>query len=141
MSTGLFGIRYLLTNAPDELLERPVPPEDVTWELLEVAKGRGYPVDQGVLFLPAYLSAKDTWVLDDVRMKMLSKYGVRNERLFRLHERAREKLLKARSHLTRREYSRFVAAVREAWGMENRAYPEVKATANDTVRGIIFYFA
>ena len=141
MSTGLFGIRYLLTNAPEELLLNPVNPKEVTRELLEAAKGKGYLVDEGVLFVPAYLSAKDTWVLDDVRMKMLSKYGVRNERLFRLHERARGKLLEARSFLKKKEYSKFVASLREAWGMENRAYPEVKSTANDTVRGIIFYFA
>jgi len=31
-------------------------------------------------------------------------------------------------------------AARRAAGLENRAYPDVKATANDTVKGIIFYF-
>ena len=31
-------------------------------------------------------------------------------------------------------------AARRAWGLEARGYPEVMSTANDTVRGIIFYF-
>ena len=80
------------------------------------------------------------WIVDDVRMKQLSRYGVSNERLTRLHDRARESLMAAKQHLDDRLYDRFIAAAREAWGLEARGYPEVKATANDTVRGIIFYF-
>ncbi|MDP6775965.1 MAG: hypothetical protein QGI83_04290, partial [Candidatus Latescibacteria bacterium] len=140
MSTGLFGIKYLLINAPEELLTDPLDPLRVDRDALGLAEGKGYVADGGVMRLPSYRAARDMWIVDDVRMKQLSRYGVSNERLSRLHSRARESLLEAKQHLEARTYDRFIAAAREAWGLEARGYPEVKATANDTVRGIIFYF-
>ena len=40
-----------------------------------------------------------------------------------------------------RRYSEFKRATRKAWGLEGRGYPDIKSTADDTVYGVIFYFA
>ncbi|MBT5829927.1 MAG: hypothetical protein HOH77_07005, partial [Candidatus Latescibacteria bacterium] len=138
MSTGLFGVKYLLINAPQELLDNPVNIQDVDEDLLERARGAGY--EPGVIFQPSYKAAKDMWVIDDVRMKQLAQYGIENNRLTLLHNSAREALLEARKHLDDHDYEGFISASRRAWGLEARGYPEVMSTANDTVRGIIFYF-
>ncbi len=138
MSTGLFGVKYLLINASEEYLDRPVDKWDVDEKLLEESRGDGYPA--GVIFYPAYKAAKDMWVIDDVRMKQLAQYGIENSRLAMLHKGAREALLEAKQYLANHDYEGFMAASRQAWGLEARGYPEVMATANDTVRGIIFYF-
>ena len=138
MSTGLFGVKYLLINAPERFLDSPVSKWDVNQEMLEVSRGVGYP--QGVIFNPSYHAAKDMWVIDDIRMKQLAQYGIENARLSLLHDASREALLEAKDHLNAQEYEAFMAASRQAWGLEARGYPEVMSTANDTVRGIIFYF-
>ena len=140
MSTGLLGIKYLLTNAPADLLENPISASEATPELLQEARGVGYVADGGMIRHPLMRSTADMWVIDDVRMKVLERYGVRNERMVRLHELARQYLGEARTALEALEYDRSAAALARAAGFENRAYPDVKATANDTVNGIIFYF-
>ncbi|HID95037.1 MAG TPA: FtsX-like permease family protein [Candidatus Latescibacteria bacterium] len=141
MSTSLFGIKYLLTNAPQDLLEGPPTQAEVTPSVLNKALGRGYDISSGVVFNPAYKIAKDMWVVDDVRLKTLAKYAVKNERIEELHNGAKIALEEARKHLRELQYDKFIASVRKGWGLESRGYPDVKQTANDTVRGIIFYFA
>lgn len=140
MSTSLFGVKYLLTNAPDSFLKDPVEPGEVTLELLEEAQGQGYLVDQGLIVNPSYQGTRDMWVVDDVRLKQLARFGVENQRIEQLHEQARVTLLEAEEHLANREYDAFISKSREAWGLEARGYPEVKSTADDTVKGVIFYF-
>ncbi|MDP6041536.1 MAG: M28 family peptidase, partial [Candidatus Latescibacteria bacterium] len=138
MSTGLFGVKYLLINAPQELLDNPIDKSKVDTKMLEYARGSGY--EPGIIFRPSYQAAKDMWVIDDVRMKQLAQFGIENNRLTLLHNSAREALFEARQHLDNLDYEGFMSASRRAWGLEARGYPEVMSTANDTVRGIIFYF-
>ena len=140
MGTDLLGIKYLLTNAPAELLQEPIEVAQATPELLQRAKGQGYAIESGLIRHPLYRSAADMWVIDDVRMKILERYGVRNERVAQLHEEARLALQQAQAALAALRYDDFAAAVRRAAGLESRAYPDVKATASDTVNGIVFYF-
>lgn len=140
MGTSLFGIKYLLTNAPDSLLYNPVRPEQVNLDLLAVAQGEGYVGDRGFIVHPSFKGAKDMWVIDDVRLKQLARFGVENQRIAQLHEEARESLLAARQHLDDRRYDLFMDEARKAWGLEARGYPDVKSTADDTVKGVIFYF-
>lgn len=141
MSTSLFGVRYLLSGAPAEWVAEPVRPADVDEQTIKQALGRGYLVDQGVVLRPGYAAAQDLWVLDDVRIKQLARYGVRNDKFMRLHEEARLALLEAEEHLQAQRYSEFKRATRKAWGLEGRGYPDIKSTADDTVYGVIFYFA
>jgi len=57
-----------------------------------------------------------------------------------LHDRSRFALLAAREALARRDYEGFVAESRRAWGYEAKAYPDVANQADDTVKGVVFYF-
>ena len=141
MSTSLFGIRYLLSGAPAAWVADPVEPEEVDEQTIKTALGRGYNIDEGVVLRPGYAAARDMWVLDDVRIKQLARYGVRNDKFMRLHEEARVALLEADEHLQARRYSEFKRSTRKAWGLEGRGYPDIKSTADDTVYGVIFYFA
>ena len=138
MSTGMFGVKYLLLNSPEEMLRNPVDKWDVDEKLKKVSRGVGH--RGGVIFRPSYEAAKDMWVIDDVRMKQLAQYGIENQRLEMFHNRAREALIEADEKLGKYDYEGFMEAARRAWGLEARGYPEVMATANDTVQGIIFYF-
>ena len=168
MSTGLLGVKYLLTNAPEELFtykdmvtpanvrqsfgefydtvysdpakRAALPDRERKASLKLMARGRGYPIEDAIVLNPAYEGTKDMWIIDDVRMKELAKYGVENERISHLHERAKAGLELAAKYLDEQKYDRFMAASREAWGLEARGYPDVKKTANDTVKGIVFYF-
>ncbi|NKB69155.1 MAG: FtsX-like permease family protein [Candidatus Latescibacteria bacterium] len=141
MSTSLFGVRYLLSGVPEELMLQDVRQGTLDAEALKKAYGRGYPVDEGRVLRPAYAAARDMWYLDEVRIAQLAQYGVRNDKFRKLHEDAQIALQEAQGHLQERRYSQFNAAVRKAWGLEARGYPDVKATADDTVYGVIFYFA
>ena len=141
MSTSLFGVRYLLSGAPDSWLLSPVSPEEVDEDKLKIALGDGYPIDDGIILRPGYAAARDMWVLDDIRIKQLAKYGIKNEEFMRLHREARTSLLQAGNYLEKEDYTGYKAATREAWGLEGRGYPEIKSTADDTVYGVIFYFA
>lgn len=141
MSTGVFGIKYLLTHAPEDLLIHPIQKGEVTEAVKERARGEGYLIDEGIVTIPSYKVARDMWILNDVRLKELAQYGVENRKVAALHEEAREALFQAKHYLEHLEYDKFMAAARKACGLEARAYPDVKATANDTVKGVIFYFA
>lgn len=140
MSSGLAGVKYLLTNPDADLFESPVSVRDVGPLALIRAEGKGYEVTGGIISRSLERSATDMWVIDDVRTRLLTRYSVRNERLEILHSEARTALDSARSHLSRLDYSSYMAATRRAAGLENRGYPDVKATASDTTRGVVFYF-
>ncbi|NOZ22881.1 MAG: M28 family peptidase [Planctomycetes bacterium] len=191
MSTSMVGVKYLLTNAPKKYFDSP--PTKITKKIKKEALGLGYPINQGLIVRPAYDGTRDMWILDDVRMKELAKYSVRNDKLdFRptdpkdpiyqalkqaeqyaseakkeknpearaklekkayetrqvakaddrlgLHVRSKLSLDDAQYFLKRKKYEKFITATREGWGLEARGYPDVKSTANDTVKGIVFYF-
>jgi hypothetical protein len=141
LSTSLFGVPYMLTSAPKAWLTSPLETSEMDKGVLKQAYGSGYPVDAGVLKTPALLAAQDMWLLDDARIKLLAHYGVRNDKFMNLHEQARQSLLAAEEHLQAQRYSDYKAEVRRAWGLETRGYPDIKSTADDTVYGVIFYFA
>jgi hypothetical protein len=140
-SGSLSTVRYLLSNADAVLLDEPLLPEAADLAAMERAQGSGYLVDEGVLFNPSFRAARDLWIVDDARIKQLARYGIVLEDLERLHGQAREALLEAGERLENNDYSGHLAAVRRALGIEARIYPDVKSTANDTVRAVIFYFA
>jgi hypothetical protein len=57
-----------------------------------------------------------------------------------LHDYARHALIEAHKALRKRDYERFMTESRRAWGFEAKAYPEVASQADDTVKGVVFYF-
>jgi len=134
LSTGPFGLKGIFTGADESLLDR-----GDKGMLLEEAQGRGYPVTLGVLRRAPFEGAKDMWLLDEARGRLLKKHNVRNFRIELLHERARAALEEARGCLKARRYADFLSASRRAWGLEARAYPEFKGVANDLVKTVVFY--
>ena len=138
--SALAGVRYMLTNA-DSALFAELDPAGVDLATIERAQGAGFPVEQGLIPYPALQAARDIWILDEARIKQMVRHGIVLEQLQAMHDQAREALLEARDKLAAFDYTGYQRAVRRALGLEARIYPEVKATANDAVRAVIFYFA
>ena len=125
MGASLLGLRFLLIN--------PTPRD---------ALGEGYLADKyPSLYATPYRVAADMWQLDETRMADLSKHGITNQRVNRAHEQAKDYLDQAEMRLAQRKYDEFFTDARAAWSFESRAYPEVRKTADDVVKGVLFYLA
>jgi len=102
--------------------------------------GQGFQVmgNQVIRNLPLQV-ARDMWQLDESRIRTLAKYRIINANLNRMHRRAADNIRRAEAALARCDYSSFDGFARAAWGYESRAYPEVQATTDDVVKGVLFY--
>lgn len=132
MSAGLIGCRLTLLNTQDQ----------------QQAKGdqwSGVGFDAGFsenfIYGTSWRAAADMWKLDDARIKTLKKTGVADQRVNTLHDLAGKSLKQATEALEARQYDKYVNLARNAWALESRAYPSVRGTANDVIKGVIFYFA
>ena len=104
--------------------------------------GSGFPANPaGALFRSAYFAARDMAVLNDYRIRQMRRFGVENRRLNVLHSRGTAALETAERAFKKKRYDTYFKDLRAARGFEAKAYPDVRATANDTVKAIIFYFA
>ena len=124
MGAGPIGKRLLLLNASEE---EPL--------------GTGFAVGEhgGSIPLTPLRAARDMWLLDEERIVRFRKHGLENPRVSRLHAIAARRLDGAQAALERRDYAAFLSNARAAWALEARIYPEVVGTANDVVKGLIFY--
>ncbi|HEY0074135.1 MAG TPA: ABC transporter permease, partial [Abditibacteriaceae bacterium] len=104
-------------------------------------------------------TARDLWSLDQQRIGLLKRFGITNERVDTLHRMAGgdgkdEKgnvlsettpnggaLKEAELALANLKYDEFYLQSRRAFGFESRAYPDVEATSQDVLKGIVFYLA
>lgn len=154
MSMGLLGRRLLLINARESPVEcpacgTPYPPKAERCANRACRKrrpgapgGLGFnPEKQAQVPLTPYRAAKDMWILDGFRMRDYERYGISNQRLTNLHEMAGEELEDAEKFKAAQQYDRFLAKSRSAWAYEARAYPDVMRTAEDVVKGVLFYLA
>ena len=91
------------------------------------------------MYATPYRVALDMWKLDDLRIKRLEKHGIKNNSVSKAHDQARKDLDEAATYLRNQEYDKFFTAARSAWSFEARAYPDVRATENDVIKGILFY--
>jgi len=125
MGADILGLRFVLINSTRKNY-----------------LGSGFNVDEydSIPFTP-YQVAMDMWNLDEHRIRTLEEHGIANDRVNDLHKIAGELLVEAREQLELKRYDRFLANVRAAWSYESRAYPDVQKTANDVVKGIMFYLA
>ncbi len=122
MSSGLFGRRLILTNAGEDHPE-----------------GIGFESGIGAIPLTSYQVARDMWHLDEARIAALKSVGVSNVRLDEFHQETGRLLGLAESARQDLQWDRFIKYARAAWGYESRAYPDATGTANDVVRGVLFY--
>ncbi len=129
MSSGLIGIRYLLINSQGV-------------ENKEMSEGIGYTIDNPSAFImTSFKAAQDMWTLDEERINELKRFAIKNSRLDILHDTSRKQIELAREALAEKQWDSFVKHTRAALGVESRAYPDVKGTQDDVIKGIIFYMA
>jgi len=127
--TGALGKTLLLLNSKETLTNK------------EWAEGLGFPVSEiSAIYNTPYQAAKDMIFLDNYRRHNFERYGIKNERLIELQNKARDLLNKAEESLKEKKWYDFLKFSRQSQSIEARAYPDVKNTANDVVKGIIFYF-
>ena len=142
------GYRIMTSATFDELDER----EQRSFESVK-PRGRDNPLGRGfdpsldgtrkefTIYHTSFKVAKDMWRLDDSRIRRLARTGVTNRRVEELHRRSRRMIEAADEALVKEDYGTFFKCARAAWALEAKAYPNVRATENDVVKGVIFYFA
>ncbi|MCC7491798.1 MAG: M28 family peptidase [Fimbriimonadaceae bacterium] len=125
MGMGLLGLRLILVNAT------PQTPE-----------GEGFdPAATPRLVRTSYQAALDMWRVDEFRMQRQRGFGISSLRLDDLHGKAKQYLDTASAALQARDWAAHLAAARTAWAFEARAYPDVRGTESDTIKGVLFYLA
>jgi len=127
---GPMGARFTLINS-------------LSNEDLDLARGVGFPATEreNAIYRTTFKAAVDMWTLDDYRLHKLKETGVRNERASYLHRVAGEAIKDAEKALEQRNYAAFLSSARKAWAYEARAYPNVRGTSDDVIKGLIFYLA
>jgi LysM repeat protein len=134
MGAGLLGNRLLLVKADATDEEAESKPTLYT--------GKGFIVrENGSIRVTPYVVVRDMWALDEARGELYKRYGISNDRLDRLHKMANTYLVKAQMLLGAKQYDEALKLARAAWGYESRAYPDIKGTGNDVVKGVMFYLA
>jgi ABC-type antimicrobial peptide transport system permease subunit len=134
MGAGLLGKRLLLIKADATDEEAEMKPTLYT--------GKGFIVrENGAIRVTPYVVVRDMWALDESRGDLYKRYGISNDRLDRLHEMADVYLKKSQMLLGAERYDEALKLARAAWGYESRAYPDIKGTGNDVVKGVMFYLA
>ncbi|MEN6643085.1 MAG: ABC transporter permease [Armatimonadia bacterium] len=125
MGASVLGLRFVLVNPTAKNNE-----------------GEGYLIDNHPsMYATPFLVARDMIDLDDLRIKGLESHGIKNSRVKRAHQQGLEYLTAASGFLKDRLYDRFLTAARSAWSFESRAYPDVRSTGNDVIKGVLFYLA
>ncbi len=127
MRSGSIGIRFLMLNSESAESEK-------------TARGEGFPtLTHGSFARTSFQAAKDMWTLDEARMREMKHFAIENHRLNNLHLEAAFHLAEAEKAKEKKEWDGFMKHTRAALGIESRAYPDVKGTQNDVIRGIIFF--
>jgi len=140
LTHGAMGFQGLLLNLVEDPAAAKAKKEQT---------GVGYRAIDNENFIrrTAFEIVKDMHALDTNRLVRLEDNGITKAGVGSLHEMARAHIAKAESILESpddsdyRRYDRFYHNVLMAWGLENRVYPDVRDTATDVVKGLVFYFA
>jgi len=160
MSSGP-DVRFLLINS------LPIDPKASNAENQRNAQGIGYAVGSvsaleanythppnpndpndvvraGTITDTDYRVARDMWNLDEFRIQQLAQFrivddNVHNAKGTGLHDLAAGYITRALAAYNARDYNAFDSYSREAWGFEARVYPQVQNTANDVIKGVVFY--
>ena len=161
MAQGLLGKRLVLLNTHPStgVFAGQIKPNGVGVDV----PATNDPVSAVVPHL-AYEVARDLWQLDQKRIRLLKQFGISNQRVDALHGAVGcpvdpkvdgefacptnsdalpngGALQTADAALGAKQFDRFYADSRRAFGLESRAYPDVEATSQDVLKGILFYLA
>jgi len=127
MRTGFIGVRYLLLNSKSSENEL-------------VARGEGFQtLTHGSFARTSFQALSDMWTLDEARMNELKSFSIANHRLNVLHSQAKHHIDEASKAERDLRWGDYIRHTRAGLGVEARAYPDVKSTQNDVIRGIIFF--
>ena len=161
MAAGLLGKRLVLLNTDPTITAK----NDTRG-----FEGQGFMIrntdEANRVLRVSYQSAKDLWVVDQQRIRLLKGFGINNERVDALHGSAGcpattdpkftsgfkcplesiaapngGSLAASQTALDTQKFDVFYREARRAFGLESRAYPDVEATSQDVLKGIIFYLA
>jgi hypothetical protein len=151
MGASILGLRFILLNNDREkyLQWKKLRKSEMSLEERRKLEeklspdtylGRGFRLkDHPSISNTPYQVAWDMWILDDFRLESFRKFGISNKRVDTLHQLAYDSLQEAEKWLREKKYDKFLTEVRTAWSYEAKAYPDVQGTANDVVKGILFY--
>ncbi len=103
--------------------------------------GEGFALATERLVPTLLQAAWDMWRLDADRLQTMRDHAIENQHLQRLHQRTAQVLEAAQEAAERKEWSRYVAHLRVALGLENEVYPAAMATLNDVIKGMVFFLA
>jgi hypothetical protein len=133
LASGAVGYEGLLLNMAEE----------TGTERKKERTGIGFRLDktENIIRLTALQVTKDMHALDGERLDRLSRSGIVKTMVHDLYDKAGNYLDAAERVLASHQYDMFYHNVRMAWGLEGRVYPDVRKTATDVVKGVIFYFA
>jgi len=163
MAQGMLGKRLVVLNSSPESDPKTGEKTD---EIFFEGAGVRVPLadeDPNPVIHVAYQTAVDLWTINQQRIRLLKKFGINNQRVDALHgqvgcadgkkegeyECPTEDVARptggaiglATAALEGQEYDKFYMQARRAFGMESRAYPDVEATSQDVLKGIVFYLA
>jgi hypothetical protein len=138
---GLTGNDGVLLNVQVDLADKRTAARAQNAE--DVFLGTGFKATQSENYVcrTAYQMARDMHLLDYYRLDILERTAIKKQNVWKLHDLAASHLLKAEQKLAERQYDEFYREANMAWALEKRVYPDVRGTANDVVRGVVFYFA
>jgi hypothetical protein len=164
MMQGLLGKRLVVLNTqPKTDPKTGQPTKEIFYEGAGVLVPDADAAERPIVHL-AYQTALDLWTLDQQRIRLLKHFGINNQRVDALHGQVgcpvNEKdsrqydcptesvarptggaIAAAQTALDAHQYNTFYLQARRAFGLESRAYPDVEATSQDVLKGIIFYLA
>lgn len=169
MQQGLLGKRLVLLNTDPETDPKTNEPIVKDEEHPPVPEGAGVLVPgpdepTNPIIRVSYQTAFDLWTLNQQRIRLLKRFGINNQRVDALHgevgcpadPKAKGQfdcpetmvarptggaILAAQAALASNQYDKFYLEARRAFGLESRAYPDVEATSQDVLKGILFYLA
>ncbi len=111
----------------------------------EKPEGIGYELNGRAIYNTALHVAEDMYNLNDDRIMRLARHRILNPAIYDpekqsgLHVQGKREIELAKIAQKTRQWDAFDAHSRAGWGFETRAYPDVRATMNDVVKGVLFY--
>lgn len=92
--------------------------------------------------IPTVLQAtEDMWRLDESRLQVMRNHAIESPYLQRLHQRVFDLLEVAKAAAQRQDWEGYAGNIRVAMGLEAQVYPQVVATLNDVIKGVVFFLA
>jgi len=107
----------------------------------EAARGVGFDIRRDKLNRTGMLILRDMWNLNEARLRTMRAHAIENQRLTRLHESGKAYWEEAEKAEQAYDWETYVSNIRAGLGVTTSAYPEVMATLNDVIKGIVFFLA